>query len=64
MVINQAGEVINLASDYGVRNEPKEELEKTGKTIKELEKLNSELKAEVESLKAKIEAARPRLLNE
>lgn len=47
-----------------VQSEFKEELEKTRKMIKELEKENSILKAEVESLKAKIEAARPRMLNE
>jgi peptidoglycan hydrolase CwlO-like protein len=56
--------VKNLMNDYGDKNEPDEELEKTMETIKELEKLNSELKSEVETLKAKIEAARPRLLNE
>jgi predicted RNase H-like nuclease (RuvC/YqgF family) len=56
--------VENLMTDYGDKNEPDEELEKTRETIKELEKLNSELKAEVEALKTKIEAARPRFLNE
>jgi molecular chaperone GrpE (heat shock protein) len=51
--------MVENQSYYGV-SEPDEEREK----IKELEKLNSELKSEVEALKAKIEAARPRLLNE